>query len=287
MVSNMEVKATVLCENTVYGLGGIAEHGWAVWLETAFGNFLFDTGQGKALLHNATFFGKDLASTRSILISHHHYDHTGGLLEALRLMRGGPKGTGVPVLAQFDLFKDSYSMPKGKKPRHIGIPFSRAVLEGVGASFSLDNDWREIEERIYLTGEVPRRTDFERGDPDLKHFDEEGELVIDPIRDDQTLVIETRQGLFAVLGCSHAGVINILNYIVERTGRSDFHTIIGGTHLGPSGEERVSRTIEALLTFDIQRIGVSHCTGQKPAAQLALAFGDRFFLCNVGTEVEV
>jgi 7,8-dihydropterin-6-yl-methyl-4-(beta-D-ribofuranosyl)aminobenzene 5'-phosphate synthase len=282
----MEQKALVLADNAVYRPGAIAEHGWAVWIEASFGNLLFDTGQGKVLLPNATLFGKDLATVRAICISHHHYDHTGGLLDALRVMQGGPRGTGVPVHAHYNLFKDSYSMPKGKKPRHVGIPFSRAALEGTGAIFSLTNEWKGIAQGVYLTGKVPRRTDFERADPNLKHFDGNGDLVVDPIMDDQTLVIETRKGLFVVLGCSHAGVINILTYITEKTGRSRFYTVMGGTHLGPAEKGQIDKSIEALLSFDIEHIGVSHCTGPKVAARLARVFGDRFFPCSVGTQIE-
>lgn len=280
----LQVKATVLSDNSVYGIGGIAEHGWSVWLETPEGAFLFDTGQGKALLHNATFLGKDLATARAILISHRHVDHTGGLLDALRVMQGGRDGSGVPVHAHFDLFRDSYYFPKGRKPKHVGIPFSRASLEGTGAVFYLANDWQEIADGIYLTGEVPRRTEFERGAANLKHFDEQGELVVDPVRDDQSIVVETREGLFVILGCSHAGVINILNYTAEKTGRADFHTVMGGTHLGPAEEDVVTQTIEALLGFDIQRVGFAHCTGRKAEARVARAFGDRYFYCGVGTE---
>ena len=126
----MQIKAQVLCENTVFGVGGIAEHGWAVWLETLSGNFLFDTGQGKALLNNATTYGKALSDVRAVILSHHHYDHTGGLLEALRVIRGGAARSGVPVHSHPDLFKDSYAMPKGKPARHIGTPFSRSAVEG-------------------------------------------------------------------------------------------------------------------------------------------------------------
>ncbi len=283
----MILKAKVLCENSVYGPDGIAEHGWAVWLTTLDGNFLVDTGQGKALPHNATVFGIDLATARAVLISHHHFDHTGGLLAALRLVRSGSAGSGVPIYAHYDLFKESYAMPKGKKPRYIGIPFARVALEGSGGIVNLGNEWLEIEEGIHMTGEVPRRSDFELPDPDLKHFDKGGKLVVDPVLDDQSVVIQTREGLFVILGCSHAGVINTLNHIVQKTGRSDFHTVIGGTHLGPADEGRVTRTVEALLEFDIKRIGVSHCTGPKAAAQMAQAFGDRFFFCHVGTEVEI
>jgi 7,8-dihydropterin-6-yl-methyl-4-(beta-D-ribofuranosyl)aminobenzene 5'-phosphate synthase len=282
----IEVTATVLCENTVYG-GGIGEHGWAVWVETPSGAFLFDTGQGKTLWHNAAYFRTDLSTARGICVSHHHYDHTGGLMDALRLMRRDAGAVEVPLYAHFDLFKESYAVPKGKKPRYIGIPFSRAALEGAGVGLDLAHGWREVGDRVYLTGEIPRRTTFELGDGNLKHFDAQGELVPDPICDDQAMVIETRQGLVVILGCSHAGVINILNYIIEKTGRTDFHTVIGGTHLGGAKENQVEKTVQGLLDYQIQRIGTTHCTGPAATAQVARAFGERFVHCSVGTVIEV
>lgn len=282
----MRAKATVLCENAVYfHIGAIAEHGWSVWLETPGGPYLFDTGQGKGLLNNAAFFEKDLASARAVLISHHHWDHTSGLRDAMNAIRGGPGGGGVPVHAHPDLFKENYSTKK--KLRYMGVPFSRSVLEVEGADFRLETGWREVGEKLYMTGEVPRRHAFEIGDQHLKHKNDKGELVVDPIRDDQTVAADTPEGLFVVLGCSHAGIVNILDYIIEKTGKSRFHTIIGGTHLGPVGSEQQEKSLEALLRYDIGRLGVSHCTGQKMAARMMAAFGERFFFCSVGTVVEI
>lgn len=278
------VRVRVLCENTVQGqLGAIAEHGWSVWLETPAGPYLFDTGQGKALLNNAAYFRAPVAEAHGVLISHHHADHTGGLLDALRAMR---PSAGVPVYAHPDLFKDSW-MVNNDQRRHIGVPFSASVLESAGAHFELDVGWRELAPGLYLSGEVPRRHAFEVGDQNLFHIDSGGQLVVDPIRDDQTVVLDTDEGLFVVLGCSHAGLINILDYIIEQTGKTRFHTIIGGTHLGPVEQEQVEQTIAALHRFDFGRLGVSHCTGQPVAARLAAEFGERFFFCSVGTLVEL
>ncbi|MBA2453079.1 MAG: MBL fold metallo-hydrolase [Chloroflexia bacterium] len=282
----MSVRATVLCENSVYGNGGaVAAHGWSVWLETPAGTFVFDTGRGDTLLTNVAFFGIPLADARAILLSHHHNDHTGGLLDTVRAMLHGSSRECVPVYAHPDLFKDSFYDNKGKLG-FSGLPHTRGALESSGADFQLSTEWREIATGLYMTGEVPRHTIYEIGDLNLKHYDKAGQIAVDPIRDDQTIVIDTVDGLFVVLGCSHAGLINILSYISEQTGKTRFHTIMGGTHLGPVGEEQVAQTIAALHELDIGRIGTSHCTGPKVAARMAHEFGDRFFFCSVGTIVE-
>lgn len=275
----MKVKATVLCENSVFSnIGALAEHGWAVFLETDQGNLLFDTGQGLALVNNARYFKKDLASIRGILLSHHHIDHTGGLMAAL-----GASGP-MPVYAHEALFKESYLI-RGPKPKYIGVPFNRTALESKGAEFHFNKGFQEILPDVFLTGEVPRKTDFETGDTDQVIL-EDGKYVQDPLEDDQSLIIKTSKGLFVLLGCSHAGIINILNYAIEKTGEARIHTVIGGTHLGPLSPEKREKSIEALKTFQIERIGVSHCTGTPAALRLSQVFGERFFFCNVGTVVE-
>ncbi|MGA7668835.1 MAG: MBL fold metallo-hydrolase [Nitrolancea sp.] len=283
----MTIKAIVLVENSVFGnLGAVAEHGWSVWLETPSGPFLFDTGQSDTMQRNAAFFGLPLSAANAVLVSHHHSDHTGGLLGAVHTLRQRPGRQQVPVYAHPDLFKDSFSETKGKR-RYIGLPHTRVALETAGADFQFETGWREIAPGMFMTGEVPRRTEFEIGDLAMKHYDPSGQIVVDPVRDDQTIVFDTPQGLFIVLGCSHAGLINILDYVVEQIGKRRIHTIMGGTHLGPVEQKQVDDTIAALREFDIAHIGVSHCTGQKVAARMASEFGDRFFFCSVGTTVEV
>jgi 7,8-dihydropterin-6-yl-methyl-4-(beta-D-ribofuranosyl)aminobenzene 5'-phosphate synthase len=278
--SGMKGKATILCENCVFGnVGAIAEHGWAVFIETNQGNFLFDTGQGKAIINNAQYFNKDLSTIKGIIISHHHIDHTGGLLSVLE------KAGKVNMYSHPDLFKDSYIIEGGNE-RHIGIPFRREVLESRGAKFKFNTDFKEIRPNLLLSGEVPRKTKFEKGDKRLLLKTKKG-YIKDSVFDDQTLVISTKKGLIIILGCSHAGIVNILNYVIQKTGQQHIRAIIGGTHLGTATEETREKSIQALKKFDIEKIGVSHCTGLETSVRLFQEFGDHFFFCNVGTVIEI
>jgi 7,8-dihydropterin-6-yl-methyl-4-(beta-D-ribofuranosyl)aminobenzene 5'-phosphate synthase len=275
----MKITATVVCENCVFNQpGAIAEHGLSIYMETDCGNYLLDTGQGKAIVNNALVLGLDLRAIKGIIMSHHHWDHTGGLGPVLDL-----KGA-VDIYAHSDFFKESYSVT-GNAVRYIGVPYPRPLLEAKGATFKFSNEFRQIEPGMWLTGEVPRRTDYERGDKNQVVKSNEG-YVKDNLLDDQSVVIETEKGLFIILGCCHSGIINTLSYIVEKMGRRHIYAVIGGTHLGPVGDEQKEKSIDALKAFDIERLGVSHCTGLKTASRLAGEFGDRFFFCNVGTVVE-
>ncbi len=276
----MKGKATVLCENSVFsGVGVIAEHGWSVFIESDQGNFLFDTGQGLGIINNARYFNKDLSTIQGIMISHHHYDHTGGLFNVLEQVGK------VNVYSHPDLFKNSYVIDEGKE-RNIGIPFRREILENKGAQFKFNTSFREIAPGLMLSGEIPRLTEYEKGDKKLLLKTDEG-YTQDLVLDDQTLVATTEKGLVIILGCSHSGIINIINHIIDKTGKTRIRTIIGGTHLGPASEETKEKTIQALKKFDIEKIGVSHCTGLETSMRLFQEFGDRFFFCNVGTEVEI
>lgn len=276
----MKGKITILCENCVFGnIGAIAEHGWAVFIETDQGNFLFDTGQGKSIVNNAQYFNKDLSTIKGIIISHHHIDHTGGLLGVLEQIDK------VKVYSHPSLFKNSYVIDEGKQ-RNIGIPFRREILESRGAQFKFNTNFREIVLGLMLSGEIPRLTEFEKGSKRFLLKTKEG-YAQDLIFDDQTLIVNTEKGLIIILGCSHSGMINIINHIIDKTGQNHIRTIIGGTHLGPASEETKEKTVQALKKFDIEKIGVSHCTGLETSMRLFQEFRDRFFFCNVGSIIDI
>lgn len=274
-------KATVLCENSVFwNEGAVAEHGWSVFIQTDQGNLLLDTGQGLGIINNARILGIDLTSIKGIVLSHHHYDHTGGLRSVLENINKS-----IPVYAHPDIFKESYVTRRGKI-RYIGIPYKKELLETLGADFKFSPAVREILPGIFLTGEIPRLTSYEKGDADLV-VKSAGAFVKDNIIDDQSLVIKTAQGLFVILGCAHSGIINTLEYARKITGEERIHTVIGGTHLGPVSEEQKAESIKDLKKYNVSKLGVSHCTGLQTAARLAGELGDKFLYCNVGTSIEV
>jgi 7,8-dihydropterin-6-yl-methyl-4-(beta-D-ribofuranosyl)aminobenzene 5'-phosphate synthase len=277
------MKITIICENTVGRRVGLGEHGFSVLIETDRGNYLFDTGRGASVVRNFLELNKDLRTINKIFLSHGHYDHTGGLPEVL-ILRGK-----VDVHCHPHVFLDRVHLfeENGKETkRFVGIPFKRSYLESLGANFIVNKDFSEIEKGVFLTGEVPRKTSFEKLDPKL--FTEiDGKTDPDVFLDDQSLVLDTKRGLLVILGCAHSGVINILNHVIKKTGKDRFYAIIGGTHLDFLAPEQLEESIKALRKMQIERIGASHCTGMKGAFRLHQEFGDRFFYGHVGSTLDI
>lgn len=283
-VEIVECTITVLCENTVQGVGFIGEHGFAALVEIPGHNILFDTGQGFGLIRNSLRLKKDLRDVSTVVLSHGHSDHVGGLAAFLEIK--GP----CPVIAHPEVFSERFRLipsEDGKeKPRSNGMPWTRSYLTTRGAMFDWRRDFTQIAPDVFITGEVPRKTLFELGSPRLV-VSRDGDFVQDPFLDDCSMVLKTSRGLVVILGCAHAGVVNIVNHAIDQTGEKRVYAVIGGTHLGLSPEAQLNPSIEALKEFNIQIFALSHCTGQAAMARLAGEFGDRFAFGSVGFVLEV
>ncbi|OGP52933.1 MAG: hypothetical protein A2Y65_05100, partial [Deltaproteobacteria bacterium RBG_13_52_11] len=208
-----------------------------------------------------------------------HFDHTGGLRDLFQLIEE------ASITAHPHIFQPKYERRKGEI-RYIGIPFSQKALEGWGGDFRLSEEGVEVAPGIITTGVVPRLTPFEGSDKDLVVKTDNG-VEEDKLLDDLSLIIDTPKGQILVLGCAHAGLINTLTHVKDLTGKDSFFWVIGGTHLGFFGPERLEEVIEALQAFHINTLGGSHCTGLVAGARLARTLGDHFRFCNVGFTIEV
>lgn len=254
------------------------EHGVSWHIQTPEGQILFDTGQsGDVLLHNAALFGLDLTQIDALVISHAHYDHTGGLPAVLEQTRPG-----VPLYAHDDLFRERFSR-HGDEIESIGLRVTRADLES-HIELRLSAEPVEILPGVWTTGEITDRASFEGRSPSHLIRADEG-WQPDPYRDDLSLVLETGAGLVVLLGCGHAGLLNILTQVRARF-EGDIITIAGGTHLASATGDMLQQAVETLeSTYGTPRIYPSHCSGHRAMVTLASAFGDQVQPCPVGTEL--
>jgi 7,8-dihydropterin-6-yl-methyl-4-(beta-D-ribofuranosyl)aminobenzene 5'-phosphate synthase len=280
----MSIHITILCENTVGpSLSLTGEHGFAAFLETPSGNYLFDTGQGTTILRNAGHLKKNLTSLRKLFLSHGHYDHTGGLQHVLKIK------SPLEVCAHPRIFDKKYARLKnngGSEEKYIGIRHTKGYYEKRGAKFTFNRHLTEVGEDLYLTGEIPRITAYEKGDPRL--LIHENETVIpDPLSDDQALVLKTQKGLTVILGCAHSGLINTIEHVLDQLKGERLHAIIGGTHLGFLTDDQLKSTISDLKHHDFRMLGMSHCTGLKAASRLFQEFKNQCFFATAGTSFHI
>jgi len=272
---NKDLCITTLVEDTALDGSLLAEHGLSFWIEYGDKRILFDTGQSDILVLNAKTLGINLAEVNAIVLSHGHYDHTGGLSTILDIASKAkiymhPSAT-EPKFSRKILGVKSIGMPrlakKAVQKRHVVWTATPA----------------QIFPGISVTGQVPRTNNFE--DVGGAFFVDEHYQKPDELLDDQTLFIESAKGLVVVLGCAHSGVVNALDYISNLTSRNKIYAVIGGMHLLKASRIRISNTIEAFKKYEIQKIVPLHCTGRKAMGDLKNAFGDKCSFLSAGGQI--
>jgi len=277
----MGLQITTLSENTA-GLGGLmAEWGLSILVESEEMNILFDTGQSLSASHNADLMGIDLKLVDKIVLSHGHFDHTGGLKAILLRL-----GKEIDIIAHPDIWAAKYGRREGQEAQYIGIPFHRQTLESLGARFKLSRKPVKLTDSIMTTGEIPMITEYETIEPYLV-VKEGDRYKPDKLLDDQALIITTGAGLVVILGCAHHGVINTLYHAQKLTGVETIYAVYGGCHLVNATEERIWLTIAALQELGVQKMGFCHCTGLAASAIMAREFGDRFLFNIAGTSISL
>lgn len=246
--------------------GFVREHGFALWIEADGMRLLFDTGRADALIPNAEKMGIQLSLTDAVILSHGHYDHTGGVAHILSQAR-------YPHLfCHPAALRMRYSIHDGQA-RNIGMPAAqRAAAERLPTGrFCASAEPFQLSRTVGITGHIPRHNSFEdTGGP--FYLDPEA-VRTDPIEDDLALWIKTPEGLVVCVGCAHAGIVNTLHHVIRLAGQGErIRAVIGGVHLTNASDERIACTVSALQSFAPELIIPCHCSGERAIAAMTDAF---------------
>jgi len=266
-----------------------AQHGISFLIDIRYGEvkgrILFDTGSyAEPILFNMKVLGIDPKTIDMIVLSHNHFDHTGGLIGIMREIGGK-----IPIFAHPSIFKVSFATEP--EFTYAGPPLGRRTREEVeklGGIWFLSKDPMHLMPGVFTLGEIKeeKKVSFEKEVTISLHKLENGRIVRDDVEDEIGLGIVTEKGLVVISGCSHPGIVSMVNKAVKISGYGAY-SVIGGFHLIDATEERIRNTVKALKELDIKEIYTGHCTGLRAESTFLEEFGHGFKKIHSGMVIDI
>lgn len=277
------MKITILAENIANKRGLLAEHGLSILIETGTHRILFDTGQSDVFLHNADKMGISYENLDGIVLSHGHYDHTGGL-EYFTDIYNKKK---VKLFMREDALNNKVCRNSdGKTFRKIGIPWRERKLP---VEYYYTKEKEEIFPDVFVVSDVPSIVAEEPlNDIFFMYSDESGCVPVpDYMADEQMLVFRTCKGLAIFAGCAHPGILNCIEHIKKNFPGEKLYFLLAGMHLRSCSTERIERTIGGLQQCKFEKIVPVHCTGIEAIVKMKERMGEKCKIGEVGMRMEI
>lgn len=276
------MKITTLIENENGAREDLeAEHGLSIYIEVDNKNILFDTGQSGNFIDNAKALDIDLKKLDYAIISHGHYDHSGGFERLIKEINPS-----IKLYIGDGFFNKKYSLRESGDYQYIGNPFDENFLKENNISTRyVKEDIINITENLMIFTNFNRKEEFENSNQEM-YLKEGDEYKKDLFLDEISIGINTNKGLVVLVGCSHVGIVNILDTIIERT-KINIYGLIGGTHLVKEDDEKINKIIEFLREKEIKLIGACHCTGKQGETMISQQLPESFINNNTGNILEV
>ncbi len=266
------MKITTLTENLTYDRDLLAEHGLSLLLESDSQSILFDTGQSSVFIKNANVLGKDLSNTDSLVISHGHYDHTGGIEFFLDINNK----------ARIYIKREAF-INKISKLKKVGMSLTKEIPP---ERVVYTNEITSLNNEVYIVPSIlPENFLCKKQNPGM-YVEVGGIKSEDNFDDEQYLVIPGRDGISVISGCSHLGIVNIINDAVNRF-KMPLNYILGGFHTSSAGEDEIAFLLNSLEKFNPKAIAVSHCTGLNVYCSILNKFSGKVFYNHTGKKFDL
>ncbi len=241
---------------------------------------LFDSGPEDSVFErNVSRLGVDLGPVEAMVLSHGHWDHAGGMLRALQLVRDRNGGRDVAFHVHPDMFRSRAAKLGDGSFRPMEDVPSIADLEANGARVVSSREPLAIAgDTVFVSGEIPRVSGFEIGLPGQhrRTADGKGWELDELLMDERYIAVNVAgKGLVVLTACSHAGVVNVLTHARASFPSVKLHCVLGGLHLSGINERIIPQTVAALRGFDLDVVAAGHCTGWRAMSAINSEFGDK------------
>lgn len=273
-----------LVENTSISKKFKNEHGLSLYIKTNKHDILFDLGASNLFFENANTLSVDVLEIDTIVISHGHYDHAGGLEKILEL------NSKANIYIKKDAFNNFYSNREGEMV-YIGLAknlLDKALIES--QRIIVSRDCHIIDEELELYSKLETKNYLPEGNKDLFKKDSDF-LIPDDFSHEQYLIIKEGNKTILLTGCAHKGIVNIVEEFIKLKNYSPDY-VIGGFHLlkEPMRSSKGQRRIEEIAKY-LKGVGAKyytcHCTGNKAYKILKEILGDRIEYLSTGSQIEI
>ncbi len=271
------IRVRILTENRAGEKFMLAEHGLSLLIEADDCKVLFDTGHTNVFSSNASVAKEELSAVDALVLSHGHYDHTGGVPDFCRLNEK------AKIYVNPDAFCERYESENGKPfGDHIGIPWSCEDIKS--ERIMLTKKPLEIRDNIILSGSVEIESEENRPPIYFLKKNSNGEYIGDSVEDEQFMIVKGKEGAYIFVGCSHPGILNCLSYAKKLLPDTKICGVIGGMHLEKYSSEQLDVIVSGLKTAEVEKVIPLHCTGIAASCYLKNSFGENCLLLNCGDE---
>jgi 7,8-dihydropterin-6-yl-methyl-4-(beta-D-ribofuranosyl)aminobenzene 5'-phosphate synthase len=262
------MQLTTLTDDNVFNSKTLlAEHGLCFYIEDNGKKILFDTGYSDIFIKNALSMGINLLDLDYIILSHGHYDHTGGLSHylgfCLSAIKQGQLIKKPIIVAHPDVFLEKFEEGYGE----IGCSITEEKLRQ-NFDLKLTKEPFNLTDNLVFLGEIPRLNDFEAKES-IEKVKINGKYEDDYVIEDSALVYKSKKGLTVITGCSHSGICNIVDYAIKLCGQENVYSIIGGFHLIETKSKILAKTLEHLQKLDIPELYPCHCIDRNAKIEFA------------------
>jgi 7,8-dihydropterin-6-yl-methyl-4-(beta-D-ribofuranosyl)aminobenzene 5'-phosphate synthase len=266
------MKIITLIENLANSPGLVAEHGLSLYIDTGHKKILFDTGQSGLFIQNAQKLGIDIRKIDLLVISHGHYDHTGGLYQFLEVNK---KAT---VYAKKEIFTPKYS----GKTRFIGTQPNEEILAD---RFNFVQTLTEVTPDVFIVPTIEIHHDIDTNFTNL--YKKEGiSFRADMFDDELFIVIRKNDHMNILTACSHRGITNICE-TASTYFKLPVNLILGGFHMKDCGVEQFAHITYYLHNLQPKLIGACHCTGVEKFAEMMGERNSKLFYNFTGNEITI